>query len=75
MSRGRSCIDDFTIDFLTTAPNPIFPDSIANFMIMDRGLVAGERHGAARLAQGETYATLHANGTGAFKVVERSAGR
>lgn len=30
-------VDDHTIDFLTKAPNPIFPDSIANFMIMDKG--------------------------------------
>ncbi|MEO0915216.1 MAG: ABC transporter substrate-binding protein, partial [Pseudomonadota bacterium] len=29
--------DDFTIDFMMTAPNPIFPGSIANFMIMDKG--------------------------------------
>src|SRR6056297_3244722 len=24
-------VDDFTVDFLTAAPNPIFPGSIANF--------------------------------------------
>jgi peptide/nickel transport system substrate-binding protein len=30
-------VDDYTIDFLTTEPNPLFPSSIANFMIMDRG--------------------------------------
>ena len=29
--------DDFTIDFMTKNANPLFPDSIANFMIMDKG--------------------------------------
>lgn len=29
-------INDYTIDFITTNPNPLFPDSIANFMIMSR---------------------------------------
>jgi|GEM_PF-3373949 hypothetical protein len=30
-------VDDYTIDFVTNAPNPLFPDSIANFMILDKG--------------------------------------
>ncbi|MEO1154894.1 MAG: ABC transporter substrate-binding protein, partial [Pseudomonadota bacterium] len=30
-------VDDFTVDIMTSAPNPIFPDSIANWMIMDSG--------------------------------------
>ncbi len=71
--REVKLVDAYTIDFLTKAPNPIFPDSIANFMIMDEDW--SREHGTARtLAQGETYATLKANGTGAFRVVERSAG-
>ncbi|MFU8882646.1 MAG: ABC transporter substrate-binding protein, partial [Rhodobacterales bacterium] len=27
-------IDDFTVDFITAAPNPLFPESIANWMIL-----------------------------------------
>ena len=66
-------VDDFTVDFMTKGPNPIFPDSIANFMIMDKDWA--EAKGAARAStQSETYATLNANGTGAFRVVERSPG-
>lgn len=66
-------VDDFTIDFMTKAPNPIFPDSIANFMIMDKDW--SEANGTARTStQSEGFATLNANGTGAFKVVERSPG-
>lgn len=66
-------VDDFTVDFITKAPNPIFPDSIANFMIMDKNWA--EANGTARTStQSETFATLNANGTGAFQVVERSPG-
>ena len=30
-------VDSHTIDFFTKRPNPLFPDSIANFMILDKG--------------------------------------
>lgn len=66
-------VDDYTIDFLTHDPNPIFPDSIANFMIMDKGW--SEENGAGVPARdAETYATLKANGTGPFKLVDREPG-
>ncbi len=66
-------VDEFTIDFLTKAPNPIFPDSIANFMIMDKGWA--EANSAVLPSKDEgNYATLNANGTGAFKLVERQPG-
>lgn len=66
-------VDDFTIDFMTKAPNPIFPDSIANFMIMDKGW--SEENGATRPSkETENFATLNANGTAAFKLEERQPG-
>jgi len=66
-------VDDYTVDVLTAAPNPIFPDSVANWMIMDAGWA--EEVGAERPArEGENAATLEANGTGAFRLVERSPG-
>ncbi len=66
-------VDDHTIDFMTKAPNPIFPDSIANFMILDKGWA--ESNGAALPSkEEENHATLNANGTGAFKLVERQPG-
>ena len=66
-------VDDYTIDFLTSAPNPIFPDSIANFMIMDRGWT--EENEAARPSkEAENFATRNANGTGAYRVASRDPG-
>jgi peptide/nickel transport system substrate-binding protein len=65
--------DDHTIDFLTHAPDPIFPDSIANFMILDKGWA--EANGAELPAkEKETHATLHANGTGPFRLTAREPG-
>ena len=66
-------VDQYTIDFLTTAPNPIFPASIANFMIMDKGWA--EANGAELPAKdAENFATLNANGTAAFQLAERQPG-
>ena len=66
-------VDQYTIDFLTNNPNPIFPDSIANFMIMDKDWT--EANDAFQPAsETETYATLNTNGTGAFKLAERQPG-
>ncbi|MEL6201883.1 MAG: ABC transporter substrate-binding protein [Pseudomonadota bacterium] len=66
-------VDDFTIDFMTNAPNPIFPDSIANFMIMDSGWAA-DNDVELPAKDAENFATLNANGTGAFQLVERQPG-
>ncbi|MEO0636013.1 MAG: ABC transporter substrate-binding protein [Pseudomonadota bacterium] len=66
-------VDDFTIDFYTNAPNPLFPSSIANFMILDKGWA--EANSAERPTKdSENYATLNANGTGAFTLAERQPG-
>lgn len=66
-------VDDFTIDFLTKAPNPLFPGSIANFMIMDREW--SESNSAQRPSkEAENFATRNTNGTGAFTVTARDPG-
>ena len=65
--------DDFTIDFLTSAPNPIFPDSIANFMIMDRDWTVAQ-DAAEIIPEEEMATTFETNGTGAFQLVERQPG-
>ncbi len=66
-------VDDYTVDFMTTAPNPLFPSSIANWMIMDQGWAEANE---AALPDKETgnYATLNANGTGAFQITVREPG-
>ncbi|MEL6840967.1 MAG: ABC transporter substrate-binding protein [Pseudomonadota bacterium] len=66
-------VDDFTVDIMTTAPNPIFPSSIANWMMMDSGWATANN---ATLPDKEAgnYATLNANGTGAFQVTAREPG-
>lgn len=70
---GVRVIDDHTIDFLTTAPNPLFPDSIANFMILDRGWT--EANGAEVPARDEEkFTTRNTNGTGPFILTAREPG-
>ncbi|MEO0693335.1 MAG: ABC transporter substrate-binding protein, partial [Pseudomonadota bacterium] len=66
-------VDDFTVDIMTSAPNPIFPDSIANWMIMDSGW-AEANNAALPDKEAGNYATLNANGTGAFMVSDRQPG-
>ncbi len=66
-------VDDFTIDIMTSAPNPIFPDSIANWMIMDSGWAEANDASLPDKDNGN-YATLNANGTGPFQVTVREPG-
>ena len=66
-------IDAYTVEIYTAAPNPIFPASIANWMMMDRGWT--EANNAARPdKESGNFATLNVNGTGAFIVDERQPG-
>ena len=66
-------VDDFTVEFYTSAPNPLFPSSIANWMMMDRGWA--EANGAARPdKESGNFATLNVNGTGAFRLADRQPG-
>ena len=66
-------VDDYTVDIMTSAPNPIFPDSIANWMMMDSGWA--EANGTTRPdKESGNFATLNANGTGAFMLESREPG-
>ena len=65
--------DDYTVEIYTTDPNPIFPDSIANWMILDSGWAAEHDVERPNIEQGN-YATLNANGTGPYRVTERQPG-
>ncbi len=66
-------VDDYTVDFMMSAPNPIFPGSIANWMIMDSGWAEANNATLPDKENGN-HATLNANGTGAFRVTVREPG-
>lgn len=66
-------VDDYTIDFLTKAPNPLFPSSIANFMIMDRDWTV-DNGAELPSKEAENHATRNTNGTGAYIVNARDPG-
>jgi peptide/nickel transport system substrate-binding protein len=66
-------IDDYTVDFVTDGPDPIFPEEITYWYMMDREWA--EKNKAITLADltknEENYATRNANGTGPFVLKER----
>lgn len=66
-------VDAMTVEFYTAQPNPIFPDSIANWMMMDAGWAEANNATRPNIEQGN-YATLNTNGTGAYMVTERQPG-
>ena len=66
-------VDDFTVDFVTSAPNPLFPDSIANFMILDQDW-AMSNDAALPARDAENFATMNVNGTGPFTLASRDPG-
>ncbi|TXR54992.1 ABC transporter substrate-binding protein [Reinekea thalattae] len=66
-------VDDYTVDFYTSAPNPIFPDSIANWMIMDSDW-AKEVGAELPNKDAGNAATLQTNGTGAYMLKNRQPG-
>ncbi|SDY43227.1 peptide/nickel transport system substrate-binding protein [Jannaschia faecimaris] len=66
-------VDETTVDFYTAAPNPIFPDSIANWMMMDSGWAEANDATRPNIEQGN-FATLNTNGTGPYMVTERQPG-
>lgn len=66
-------IDDYTIDIITTQPNPILLSEWSSWYIMDKEWC--EKNNATESANvksgKENYATRHENGTGPFIVTER----
>ena len=69
-------VDDYTVEFTTAAPNPVETSTVANIFIMSRAWCE-KNH--AELPQDitkreETYAALHADGTGPFVLDKREPG-
>ncbi|MGB7183170.1 MAG: ABC transporter substrate-binding protein [Burkholderiaceae bacterium] len=70
-------IDDYTIDLITPAPDPILPLQLEIFYIMDKQWA--EEHKAVSVTNVKggdegNYANLNANGTGPFMLKERQSG-
>ena len=70
-------IDDYTVDFITAEPDPIFLQEITQWVIMSKAWC--EEHGAEQAADltksTENYATRNANGTGPFILTLREPDR
>lgn len=66
-------VDDHTVDFITSAPNPILHAEWGNWYIMDKEWA--EEHDAvapSSVTEGkDNYSAFNANGTGPFMVVKR----
>jgi peptide/nickel transport system substrate-binding protein len=69
-------VDDYTIDVVTKAPNPILPTEWASWFIMDKEWCEKNNSTeSTNIKSGkENYATRHENGTGPFKVVSHEKG-
>lgn len=70
-------IDDYTVDFITKEPDPIFLQEITQWVIMSKAWC--EAHDAVNAADltksTENFATRHANGTGPFILESREPDR
>jgi peptide/nickel transport system substrate-binding protein len=69
-------VDDHTVDFVTSGPNPILHAEWDTWYILSRKWA--EANGSAQPQPGAgqqmSYAALHANGTGPFIITEHQAG-
>jgi len=69
-------IDDYTVDFITTKPNPILHFEWGTWYILDKEWAEKNNAVSPQNVGGteENYATRHANGTGPFKLVSHESG-
>ncbi len=70
-------IDDHTIEVITPTPNPILPRDWVFMYIMDKEWSEANNTAEATNVKGGNegnYASLHTNGTGPFKMVDRQIG-
>ena len=70
-------VDDFTVDFILTSPNPILNSQWDTWYIMDKKWAEANNAAAPTPASATTpsFASLNANGTGPFVDREPSARR
>jgi len=70
-------IDDYTVDFITSTPNPILHFQWGNWYMMSKNWA--EKHNVGDPIRGEgsgeeAFVTLNANGTGPFRLDRREPG-
>lgn len=69
-------VDDYTVDFVLSSPNPILPYEWETLYIMDKEWT--EEHDAVKVTSASdtvpNYASLHANGTGPFRITSHEPG-
>ncbi len=70
-------VDDFTVDMLTTVPNPILVQELTTFQVMSKAWA--ERNNAVRVAdltsREENFASRNAMGSGPFMLTSREPDR
>src|ERR1700760_4163461 len=69
-------VDDYTVDFILTSPNPILNSQWDTFYIMDKKWCEANNATAPTPAAATTpsFASLNANGTGAFTIESHQPG-
>lgn len=69
-------VDDYTVDFILSSPNPILNSQWDTWYIMDKKWAEANNSVEPTPAAATTpsYASLHANGTGAFSVESHQPG-
>jgi peptide/nickel transport system substrate-binding protein len=69
-------VDDYTVDFVLSTPNPILHYEWNSWYIMSKKWAAANGSVMPQPASGQqrSFAALHANGTGPFAITEHQAG-
>jgi peptide/nickel transport system substrate-binding protein len=69
-------VDDYTVDFVLTSPDPILINQWAGWYIMDKKWAEanGSSEPTPASAKSPSYASLHANGTGPFTIESHQPG-
>src|SRR6185369_6953984 len=69
-------VDDYTVEFVTAAPNPVLPSMVANVFIMSRAWCEKNKSAKPQDIRDReaTFAALNANGTGPYILEKREPG-
>lgn len=69
-------VDDDTVDFITTVPDPLLPSELTNVDMLPRAwMTAHDSAEPAIVGKNSNYALMHAMGTGPYELVSREPDR